>query len=121
MDPEGLLQSTVDTSKTFDAAVAMEAPGKDRLGRGLEMISPSTRLINIDHHQDNEHYGHVNWVQSDAAALGEMMYELLLAKSANITPGMATCLYTAILTDTGRFQYKGMRGWCRCGRTPSTA
>jgi phosphoesterase RecJ-like protein len=107
MDPEGLLQCRVDTEKPFDLAVAMEAPGKDRLGQGLEMISESTRVINIDHHQDNELYGHINWVNSEAAALGEMIYELLQAKSVPVTDRMATCLYTAILTDTGRFQYKG--------------
>ena len=59
----------------------------------------------MDHHPDNDQYGHVNWVDTSAAALGEMMYEFLRAWSRPITSDMATQLYTAILTDTGRFQY----------------
>ena len=34
-----------------------------------------------------------------------MIYHLALAAGATITPEMATCLYAAVLTDTGAFSF----------------
>jgi bifunctional oligoribonuclease and PAP phosphatase NrnA len=106
LDPKGRLKQNVDANFHADLAIAMEAPQRDRLGRGTAMIE-GVRLINMDHHRDNSRYGDVIWVDPEAAALGEMIYELLRAWGRPISPDMATCLYTAILTDTGRFRYKG--------------
>jgi len=107
MDPEGRLSDVVDETFRPDLAIALECPSRHRLGDGLKMLQPETRLINIDHHKDNELYGDVNWLDTGAAALGEMIYEMVTAWEVKITPRMATCLYTAILTDTGRFHYQG--------------
>lgn len=106
LNSEGKLKNDIDPAFGADLAVTIESPGKDRLGRGVRMAE-GVRLVNIDHHRDNSRYGDINWVDPGAAALGEMMYELLVAWGKPVTPYMATCLYTAILTDTGRFRYKG--------------
>lgn len=107
LDPDGLLQSEIDSQFDPDLAIAFECPVQERLGDGLKMISSETRVVNIDHHPDNEKYGDVHWIDTGAAALGEMIYELFVDWKQTITPPMATCLYTAILTDTGRFRFKG--------------
>jgi phosphoesterase RecJ-like protein len=65
-------------------------------------------LVNIDHHPDNQRYGDVNWVDPSAAATGEMVYALLAALPADITPDIATNLFTAIHTDTGSFRYSNV-------------
>ncbi len=106
LDRAGLLKSEPDSNFRADLAVTIESPGTDRLGRGVTMLE-GVRLINIDHHRDNARYGHINWVDTSAAALGEMVYDLLQGWGRPVTPSMAMCLYTAILTDTGRFRYKG--------------
>lgn len=126
LDPQGQLQSQPDLGFTADLAIAVESPQKSRLGRGVAMAE-GARLINMDHHRDNEHYGDVNWVDAGAAALGEMVYELLVAWGKPLTPYMATCLYAAILTDTGRFRYRGTSArtlaicseLVKCGALPS--
>jgi bifunctional oligoribonuclease and PAP phosphatase NrnA len=64
-------------------------------------------LINIDHHSSARNFADVNWIDVNACAVGEMVYRLARAANANITPEMATCLYTAVLTDTGAFCYAG--------------
>jgi phosphoesterase RecJ-like protein len=107
LDPRGMLKGEIDTGFDPDLAIALESPGSDRLGEGLGMCTGRTVLVNIDHHKDNTGYGAVNWVDLKAAALGEMIYELLISGGIPITPHAATCLYTAILTDTGRFRYPG--------------
>lgn len=65
----------------------------------------NVKLINIDHHLNNEKYAHANWVEEQAPAVGEMVYRLLVELGVKITPTMATNLMAAIVTDTGSFHY----------------
>ncbi len=63
------------------------------------------QVINIDHHVSNNFFGTVNWVDPGAAATGEMIYHLIKKMGAAITKEIAINLYTAIITDTGRFSF----------------
>ena len=58
----------------------------------------------IDHHPSFEHFGKANIVRPEAAACGELMYDILAALGP-ITPEMALPLYVAVSTDTGCFAY----------------
>lgn len=62
-------------------------------------------LINIDHHASGREFGAVNWIDPHACAVAAMIFRLGLELGAEITPEIATCLYTAILSDTGGFTY----------------
>jgi bifunctional oligoribonuclease and PAP phosphatase NrnA len=64
-------------------------------------------LINIDHHASGRNYGSLNWIDEHASAVAEMVYRIAVAAQVKITPSMATCLYAAILSDTGSFTYPG--------------
>lgn len=64
-------------------------------------------LINIDHHSSAREFGHLNWIDEKACAVAEMVYRLARSADVPITPEMATCLYTAVLTDTGSFCFAG--------------
>ncbi len=86
----------------FDGLLVLECNSLERTGvKGLEQY----RTVNIDHHSDSGDYGVLNWVDWSAAALGEMIHELVLRLGATITPEIASNLYVAILTDTGSFQF----------------
>ena len=63
------------------------------------------RTINIDHHHDNTRFGDVDLVVEDASSTGEVLADLFAAIPVGLTPAIAEALYTAIVTDTGRFQY----------------
>jgi len=58
----------------------------------------------IDHHPSFEHFGKANIVRPEAAACGELVYDILAALGP-ITPEMALPLYVAVSTDTGCFAY----------------
>ncbi len=58
----------------------------------------------IDHHPSFDHFGKANIVRPEAAACGELMYDILSALGP-ITPEVALPLYVAISTDTGCFAY----------------
>jgi phosphoesterase RecJ-like protein len=90
----------------FDLVVTLDCPDPGRLGGLLEGTRGSGGLVlNIDHHGDNKRYGDVNWVDTRAAATGEMVYDVLETAGLPLTPDVAVNLYTAIVTDTGSFRY----------------
>jgi phosphoesterase RecJ-like protein len=83
-------------------AILLECDGTERTGlKGLDAMS----LINLDHHLSGRPFGTINWIDCSASAVAELVYRLALELGATITPQMATCLYTAVLTDTGSFCY----------------
>jgi phosphoesterase RecJ-like protein len=64
------------------------------------------RILNIDHHHDNTRFGNVNLVDTRASCTAEILYPLARLLGAEITPDIATALYVALVTDTGRFMYE---------------
>jgi phosphoesterase RecJ-like protein len=70
-----------------------------------EQASAQTPVFNIDHHCSNTLFGDCNIVDPNAAATGEMIFHLLKESGIPISPAVATCLYVAIIADTGSFTY----------------
>jgi phosphoesterase RecJ-like protein len=88
--------------------ITLECPDVQRLPAGIDIPGFQSRgvnVINLDHHPDNENYGDILWIEPDAAALGEMVFDLLVELNVPLDREMALGIYTAILTDTGSFQY----------------
>lgn len=96
---------TLDTAVHSDVAVILECPNLQRIGAARSFVSSGEAIINIDHHRDNSMFGEINWVDTQPSSVGEMAFELFREIGFPITPTMAECLYTAILTDTGRFRF----------------
>jgi phosphoesterase RecJ-like protein len=91
---------------SYDAAVLLECDSVQRTAlRGLEPFFH----INIDHHMTGAAFANLNWIDQNAASTGEMIWRLARAAGVTITPEMATCLYTTVLTDTGGFCYGSVR------------
>jgi phosphoesterase RecJ-like protein len=61
--------------------------------------------INIDHHATSSNKAHLNWVRPEAAAVGEMIYDLGLELKIEFTRDIGFNLYAAIVSDTGSFKY----------------
>ncbi|HEX5716952.1 MAG TPA: bifunctional oligoribonuclease/PAP phosphatase NrnA [Thermoanaerobaculia bacterium] len=87
----------------FDGIVVLECPSPDRTG--LEEHLSARPVINIDHHLGNQLYGSVNWVDSAAPAVGEMIYRLSQGLKLTLDPETASCLYLTLVTDTGGFRF----------------
>src|SRR5213079_1309801 len=62
-------------------------------------------VVNIDHHSTTALFGNINWIDSTASAVGEMIYNLCKALGVRVTREIAECVYTALITDTGSFHY----------------
>lgn len=88
--------------RVYDAIFVIECSDVERPGiAGLS----NEFTVNIDHHATSEHFGTINWIDSTASAVGEMIYNLCKAIGGRITPEIAECVYMALVTDTGSFHF----------------
>ncbi len=108
LDREHLFQRP-QPAKAFDCVIATDCASYERLGTIAPCIGRRKLLINVDHHESNTRYGDLNWVLGSAPSTGEIIFRLLKAAGWPITPPIADCLFTAVSTDTGSFQYPSTR------------
>ncbi len=100
---ESVMRSTEQVPDA-DAAIILECDGVARTKlSGLDRHY----LINIDHHDTARPFADVNWIDPHACATAEMIFRLAREAGVQISPEVATCLYTAVLTDTGSFCFHG--------------
>lgn len=97
--PPGQLPDEPETMVVFDAGSA------DRLGELAVKAGAAGTLVVLDHHVTNEGFGDVAVIDENAAATGEIVFDILVELDWEITPEIAQCLHTALVTDTGRFLY----------------
>src|SRR5438093_6235982 len=96
------IRVTPSVDRPYDAVFVIECSDIDRPG----LIDLEKQfVVNIDHHSTTELFGTINWIDSTASAVGEMIYNLSKATGVRVTKEIAECLYTALLTDTGSFHY----------------
>lgn len=98
------------TQRTFDGVdpsalyVFLDMSDQSRAGEALAWV-PGDRIIDIDHHLGNQRFGRWNYVLEEEAATGVLVLNLITALGQPITSDIATCLLTAIISDTGCFLY----------------
>ena len=108
LDAQNLIQPP-SPGHQFDCVIATDSASFERLGKVGKCIQNRKWLINIDHHQSNTRYGDINWVSQRESSTGELIFRLLKTTRWPITPPIADCLFTAVSTDTGSFQYPSTR------------
>jgi phosphoesterase RecJ-like protein len=93
---------TPSVDRPYDAVFVIECSDITRPG----LIDLEKQfVVNIDHHSTTALFGTINWIDSTASAVGEMIYNLCKATGVRVTREIAECVYTALITDTGSFHY----------------
>lgn len=97
----GQLPLTAD----FDTVILLECSDRKRGGDLEGVLNAAQTLVNIDHHLVSDAYGHVNHIDAGASSTAEIIFQLFEESDGEFipTPQEATCLYTGVVTDTGRF------------------
>ena len=108
LDPDRIFQKPKRGSK-FDCVIATDAASFERLGAVAPCITQRKLFINIDHHESNTRYADINWVSAREPSSGELLVRLMKIAKWPITKPIADCLFTAVSTDTGSFQYASTR------------
>ena len=88
----------------YRCAIVSDCSSLDRIGPVRPSLSPDIRLLNIDHHQDNECFGTVNIVE-EVSSTCELLYHLAIGLGYEIDAVAADQLYAGILFDTGGFRF----------------
>jgi len=108
--------------KNIDLMISFDCGSFDRLG----IEKRPDFLINIDHHISNTKYGDINIIDPNAASTSQVVFNMLKANNVEIDKESAVCMYTALVTDTGSFQYESVNDkvfemaaeMVRCGVKP---
>jgi phosphoesterase RecJ-like protein len=93
----------------FEVAFILDCGDLDRIGEAAARIGTIPNLVNIDHHVSNGGFCDIRLVDPQASSTGELIFRLVRDMGFAMAGAMATCLYTAILTDTGGFRYGNTR------------
>lgn len=88
-----------------DLVIVVDCGDFKRINGNLQREDRNYAIINLDHHMSNEKYGDLNYVDTKAAAVGEIIFDLLNLLKVEITKDIALSLYTSILTDTSSFKH----------------
>lgn len=101
---ESFVRFQNDERIAADLLVVIDASSLDRAGNVSQCVS-APKTLNIDHHISNAEYADYLYLDTAAAATGEIMYELIDTLGVEVDLEMATCIYTALYTDCGSFKY----------------
>lgn len=92
-------------AESYEAVFVLDCSDLDRIGRDSEKLTAIKYVISIDHHLSNGEFSDIGILDPGASSTGELVFKLIRELKIEITPEIATNLYTAILTDTGSFHY----------------
>lgn len=98
------IQVTKKVSGKFDVAIVLDCGEINRTGNLIDFSAQARTSINIDHHLEGEKFASYSYVDPAASSVCEQIYNLMSLAGHKPTPQEAICLYTGILTDTGKFQ-----------------
>ncbi|MHB8896421.1 MAG: DHH family phosphoesterase, partial [Candidatus Geothermincolia bacterium] len=104
-----LLVRPADLMGGHDLTIALDCANEGRLEE-LRDRAFEAPIINIDHHPDNTSFGAVNLVDHEASATSQIVYKSAALLGLAVDDDVAVCLYTGIVTDTGRFQFSNTTG-----------
>jgi len=102
---EKIIHKLDELSWDYELALVLDCAHLERVEKDFARRLQGIRIINIDHHQSNCQFGELNLVEAQASSTGEILYQLFSHLGRPISRDTATCLYTAIMMDTGSFRY----------------
>lgn len=112
----------------FDVFIAQDSGAVDMISKLVPVVfPPSLKVIVIDHHATNTHYGQINLVIPNIPANCALLVALFREWNIAFNQDLARCLYFGIYSDTGGFKYAGISSFVfeavafLAGVTPETS
>ncbi|MBW2084514.1 MAG: DHH family phosphoesterase [Deltaproteobacteria bacterium] len=103
----------LDAWNDFDIAVLLDCHSLKRAGKKAAKAALIQDLAILDHHEVGQPVlSAASMIDPEVSATGELIYQLLISMEVDITPQMATNLFTAISTDTGSFSFDNTTASC---------
>ena len=105
LDADYFVRDRAELLDRYDLVAAVDCSDPSRFEKRKDLYDRASVHVNIDHHRTNPCYAEYNYVDADAAAAGEILYEMIREAGWDIDVRAAEGIYTAIVTDTGEFEY----------------
>lgn len=96
------------SKKKYDLAIALDCATIKMLNGWTNYFEDAKNKVVIDHHSSNSMFGDFNYVDIDAPACCQVLYNMFEYYNWQITKEIAACLIAGLITDTGGFQYSGV-------------
>lgn len=90
----------------YDLLICLDTSNLERLNIDSEDIAKAKNVIVIDHHMNNTLNAVVKYVNTEAPANAEIIYDLIKYMNHSIGKNIAEYIYMGIMTDTGSFNYQ---------------
>ncbi|MGL4991094.1 MAG: DHH family phosphoesterase [Sarcina sp.] len=100
---EEITGDVIKPSEDTECVVVLDCGNKERIAADLTQFNG--KILNIDHHLSNDMYGDINYIDTNASATCEIIYELLMMLKIDINENISKTLYTGLVTDTGSFRF----------------
>ena len=101
-----MIPSDLSDHLEVDVTVVLDTAAEERVGQAVwEAFSNRGVLVNIDHHISNPAYGDINYIDSQAPATGEIVFDLIENMEWSVDEVVRDNLWAGISTDTGSFRY----------------
>lgn len=92
--------------ESYDLVIVFDSSDEGRISDFTEILNKSGKSAAFDHHKSNTLFCDINIVETGYSSTGEIVFEALQILGHDINTITAECLYTAIITDTGKFTYE---------------
>lgn len=101
---ENIMSGKPSDNMAPDLAILVDCGTAKRIGEELaDHLQSAKSIAVIDHHATNNGFGDFNYTNSSASSTCEVICRFVEATGAEMSQELATCLYTGIMYDTGRF------------------
>ena len=103
-------EAVADDFYALALGIVIDVATTDRISN--QKFSMCKEIIKIDHHIEVAPYGDISWVEDDRSSACEMIADFYdtFKEELTLTKWAATCIYTGMVTDSGRFMYEGVCG-----------
>lgn len=97
--------SNILTDLKIKHVILVDSTDLDRCGRVVKMIPDGSKIINIDHHESNDRFGDISFIDIKASSTAEIIYNLISSLRLTLDEKVASHIYTGIAVDTGSFRF----------------
>jgi phosphoesterase RecJ-like protein len=100
------------------AAIILDAPGVQRLGKVAKLLPNRSQTVKIDHHPEEDDFAAISMAFENASSTTQLVYEIIDQTNMSIDFDLAQAIYTGIVYDTGRFSFSNTnsRDMYICGK-----
>ncbi len=107
-----LIETQLPADFEPECVIVLDSAGLQRVHEEFGKYVQGKEVLNIDHHESNPLFGHMNYVDSSAAATAVLVYRIIKKLVPEFGIEVAENLYAGVVADTGNFSYSNTNAEC---------